>query len=93
MRELGYRTIDLLVDELSNLSAPAVRRGSPGALRAALGGPPPEHPRPWEELLRQVHGDVLSAISRVAHPGYFAFIPGLPSGRPEARLRGHPARG
>jgi len=75
MRELGYRTIDLLVNELSDVSAPAVRRGSPGALRAAFGGPPPDQPRPWEELLREVHDDVLSAISRVAHPGYFAFIP------------------
>jgi aromatic-L-amino-acid decarboxylase len=75
MREIGYRTIDMLVDELTDASIPAMRRGHGAELRARLAGPPPEHPRPWEELLAQTRRDVLAPMSRLAHPGYFAFIP------------------
>ena len=75
MRELGYRTVDLLVSQLADESIPAMRRGAASDLRARLGGPAPPAPREWGELLEQVEGDVLSFMSRLAHPGYFAFIP------------------
>jgi glutamate/tyrosine decarboxylase-like PLP-dependent enzyme len=32
-------------------------------------------PRAWDELLSQLERDVLTPTSRLAHPGYFAFIP------------------
>ena len=75
MRELGYRTVDLLVDQLTDRSIPAMRRGDPGELRRRLGGGPPSAPRPWSELMDQTALDVLGPMSRLAHPGYFAFIP------------------
>jgi aromatic-L-amino-acid/L-tryptophan decarboxylase len=75
MREIGYRTVDLIVDELNDRSIPAMRRGEPAQLRARLGGPPPKSPREWPALLAQTKQDVLEPMSRLAHPGYFAFIP------------------
>jgi glutamate/tyrosine decarboxylase-like PLP-dependent enzyme len=75
MRDLGYRTVDLLVEQLTDPSLPAMRRGDPGELRRRLGGPPPERGRSWPELLQQTADDVLGPMSRLAHPGYFAFIP------------------
>lgn len=75
MRELGYQTVDLLVAQLTDPSLPAMRRGDPSKLRARLSGPPPEQGRPWPELLTQMAEDVLGPMSRLAHPGYFAFIP------------------
>lgn len=72
MRELGYRTVDLLVDQLTDRSIPAMRRGDPGELRRRLGGGPPSAPRPWSELMDQTALDVLGPMSRLAHPGYFA---------------------
>ncbi len=75
IRELGYRAVDLLADQLTDPSLPAMRRGDPSELRARLGGPPPSGPREWDELLEQLARDVLGPISRLAHPGYFAFIP------------------
>jgi aromatic-L-amino-acid decarboxylase len=75
LRELGYRTIDLLVDQLTDRSIPATRRVPPGDLRRRLSRPPPEWARAWSELLHQTADDVLAPISRLAHPGYFAFIP------------------
>jgi aromatic-L-amino-acid/L-tryptophan decarboxylase len=75
IRELGYRTVDLLADQLTDGTIPAMRRGDPRDLRARLGGPPPAAPRAWPELLDQLADDVLGPMSRLAHPGYFAFIP------------------
>jgi aromatic-L-amino-acid/L-tryptophan decarboxylase len=75
MREMGYRTVDMLVEELSSRSAPTLRRSVPSELRARLGGGPPSAPRSWDELLRKTQDDVLGHISRLAHPAYFAFIP------------------
>ncbi len=75
MREMGYRTVDMLVQELTSRSAPTLRRSVPGELRARLGGGPPEAPRSWDELLGQTQADVLGHISRLSDPAYFAFIP------------------
>ncbi|MEA2372939.1 MAG: aromatic-L-amino-acid/L-tryptophan decarboxylase [Solirubrobacteraceae bacterium] len=75
LRELGYRTIDLLVDQLTDPSIPAMRRFPAGEVRRRLSQPPPEQPRSWPELLQQTADDVLAPMSRLAHPGYFAFIP------------------
>jgi aromatic-L-amino-acid decarboxylase len=75
MRDLGYRTVDLLVAQLTDPSIPAMRRGDPAELRRRLSGPPPPGPRSWSEVLQQTADDVLAPMSRLAHPGYFAFIP------------------
>jgi glutamate/tyrosine decarboxylase-like PLP-dependent enzyme len=44
-------------------------------MRARLGGPPPEQPGDYGEVLAQVLADVLPYASRTDHPGYLAFIP------------------
>src|SRR3954469_11865570 len=75
MREIGYRTVDVVVDQLTDSTIPAMRRGSGDELRGRLMAPAPEHPRAWHELLDQLERDVLEPMSRLAHPGYFAFIP------------------
>jgi aromatic-L-amino-acid decarboxylase len=75
MREIGYRTVDLLVDQLTDSKIPAMRRERGEELRARLSAPAPEERRGWDELLAQLDRDVLTPMSRLAHPGYFAFIP------------------
>lgn len=75
MRDIGYRTVDLLVDQLTDPSIPAMRRGAPNDLRKRLNMPPPSGGRSWPEVLKQLEDDVLAPMSRLAHPGYFAFIP------------------
>jgi glutamate/tyrosine decarboxylase-like PLP-dependent enzyme len=75
IRRIGYQVVDLLADQLTDRSIPAMRRGDPDELRARLGGPPPGDPREWSEVLDQLAGEVLAPMSRLAHPGYFAFIP------------------
>ena len=69
IRRLGYQVVDLLADQLTDRSIPAMRRGDPHELRARLGGPPPGEPREWGEVLEQLAGEVLAPMSRLAHPG------------------------
>jgi aromatic-L-amino-acid decarboxylase len=76
MRELGYRTVDMLVDWLHDDQAAPLRRASPEDMRARLSGPPSDTGVPFEEILQRLTGDVLPFASRVQHPGFFAFIPG-----------------
>jgi aromatic-L-amino-acid decarboxylase len=76
MRELGYRTVDMLVDWLENGDAPPLRRARPSELRARLSKPLPAEGTPFEEILSSLADDVLPYGSRVFHPSFFAFIPG-----------------
>jgi aromatic-L-amino-acid decarboxylase len=77
MRQLGYRTVDLLVDRLAGLRArPVLRRGTPAELARRLDGPPPEGPQSFERILEQLGTDVLPFLSLNDHPGFFAYVPG-----------------
>ena len=75
MRQLGYRAVDMLVERLSDPSIPPLRRASPDEMAARLGGPPPDEPEAFDEILRRLGEDVLPFMSRGDHPGFFAFIP------------------
>src|SRR3954466_7917927 len=74
MRELGYRTVDLLVERLQR-DEPPIRRASPAEMRERLHGPPPDEPQAFEEILAGLERDVLPFASRDGHPGFFGFIP------------------
>src|SRR5690348_5333062 len=75
MRALGYRTVDMLVEQMSSVrGGPALRRASPAQMHARLPAPP-DQPRSFEALIRELERDVLPYMSRCDHPGYFAFIP------------------
>jgi aromatic-L-amino-acid/L-tryptophan decarboxylase len=76
MRELGYRTVDMLVDWLGDAGAPPLRRATPAEMRDRLSTPLPAEGTAYEEILATLAGDVLPYGSRVSHPGFFAFIPG-----------------
>ena len=75
MRALGYRTVDTLVDWLSDESQPLLRRATPESVAARLAGPPTDEGEPFEAVLEALFRDVLPYSSRTAHPRYFAFVP------------------
>src|SRR5262245_23684817 len=76
MRQLGYRTVDMLVDRITGPTGPVVRTAEPAELRERLTGPPPETPEPFEAILDGLERDVIPFVARISHPGYLAFIPG-----------------
>ncbi|MDQ6605422.1 MAG: aminotransferase class V-fold PLP-dependent enzyme [Actinomycetota bacterium] len=75
MRALGYRTVDMLVERLSDPSIPPLRRATPEEMRARLSEPPPSGPHDFGEILERLRRDVLPFSSRGDHPGFLAFIP------------------
>jgi aromatic-L-amino-acid/L-tryptophan decarboxylase len=75
MRTIGYRTIDLLIERLTDPDMVAMHRAQPHELGELIGPDAPEQPRPWTQLLDQLDDGVLTFMSRLAHPSYFAFIP------------------
>ena len=79
MRQLGYRAVDLLVDRLTDPSAPPLVRATPAEIRQRIPADAPARGEPFEEVLARLFADVLPFGSRVAHPGYFAFVPGSPT--------------
>jgi glutamate/tyrosine decarboxylase-like PLP-dependent enzyme len=76
MRELGYRTIDMLVDRITGPPGPVVHAAAPQELRQRLAMEPPEAPAGFDEILEGLERDVLPFVARISHPGYLAFIPG-----------------
>lgn len=75
MRRLGYRTVDMLVQHLTDTDAPPLRRATPEEMAGRLSGPPPNEPEDIERILVRLEEDVLPFRSRVDHPGFFAFVP------------------
>jgi aromatic-L-amino-acid/L-tryptophan decarboxylase len=79
MRRLGYRVIDRIVDHLGELrELPPIRVGDAAALRAAVGGPPPEAPAEPDAALDALFEQVLPFVQHPDHPRFFARI-GSPS--------------
>src|SRR4051794_28850931 len=76
MRVMGHRTVDLMVDMLSDSSRPCVRRASAEEMAARLPFGAPEPPQDFDALLDRLQRDVLPYTARSDHPGYMAFIPG-----------------
>jgi aromatic-L-amino-acid decarboxylase len=74
MRELGYRTIDLLVERLQR-EEPPIRRASPAEMHQRLHGPAPDQPQPFDEILASLDRDILPFVSRDGHPRFFGFVP------------------
>src|SRR3954447_23511753 len=72
MRELGYRTVDALVEWLTDESRPPIARAAPDELAARLHGAVPES---FDDALRVLFEDVLPFTSRASHPRFFAFVP------------------
>lgn len=77
MRRLGYRAVDMLVDEWTGLNQrPVGRKAGREELMAALDEPPPREGAPPEVVLERLARDVFPNVLRIHHPRFFAFVPG-----------------
>ncbi len=77
MRRLGHQVVDKVVDRLvSRAALPAIVTGSPGELRAQLGGPVPEEPSDLQQTLSELINVALCHQQNGDHPRYFARVPG-----------------
>lgn len=79
-REIGYRTIDALVETAARSERePILRTVSAVEMRRRLDAPPPEQGAPYEQVLDKVLADVVPFRGRIDAGGYMAFIPGFPT--------------
>ena len=69
MRRLGYETVDMLGDRLTDASVPALRRATPSEMRERRSGPQRRGPHELGEILEQLQRDVLPYMGRSDHPG------------------------
>jgi hypothetical protein len=87
MRELGNRTVDMLVDWLGDAEAPPLRRARPSEMRARVAKPLPAEGEPFEEILLSLAEDVLPHGSRIfyalAKPDFVAAVTGHPAAAAE----------
>ncbi len=77
MRELGYWVVDRVVEHFEGVAdGPSITTGAPADLRAALGGPPPEHGGDPLAALEALTGVALANMQHGDHPRNFARVPG-----------------
>ena len=77
MRQLGYRTVDWLVDrETRRRSEPVLKQATMAELAERLGGPAPDGGTPFDAVLTELDEAVLPFRSRIDHPRYLAYVPG-----------------
>ncbi len=77
MRALGYRAIDMLVDNWTNLGdRPAAVDADLESLRAVMREPLPQGPGDWQSALDFARENVFETMGQIAHPRFLAFVPG-----------------
>ncbi len=75
MRAMGHQLIDSLVDMMCDPSIPALRRATPDEMTARVDPTAPSHGRDFCDVFAHLRDAVFPYMSRLDHPGYFAFIP------------------
>src|SRR5689334_21153639 len=77
MRQLGYQTVDQLVEWLVTAEdQPALRRATRREMEQRLREPAPLVAQPFATLLSRLDRDVLPFMARNDHPRFFGYIPG-----------------
>ena len=77
MRELGYRTVDWLVErEARRRSEPVLQQATMAEMASRIGGPASVQATPFDAILAELDESVLPFRSRIDHPRYLAYVPG-----------------
>jgi aromatic-L-amino-acid decarboxylase len=72
MRALGYKTVDALVDWLTDAAQPPIRRATPKEMADRIDAATGES---FDDALATLFDDVIPFTSRSGHPRFFAYVP------------------
>ena len=76
MREIGYRTVDRLIDHFDTLPQQSSgRKRTPAELYATLKTPFAEQGMQFDDAMRILERDVFPNRLNLSHPRFFAFVP------------------
>jgi glutamate/tyrosine decarboxylase-like PLP-dependent enzyme len=77
MRQLGYRTVDWLVERATvRRNEPVLQQATPAEMASRVPPAAPALGRDLDAILDTLAGDVLPFRSRIDHPRYLGYIPG-----------------
>jgi len=77
MRSFGYHVIDVLVERFANMKdKPVGAKAEPGRIRPLLAAALSDEPCDPYQLLDMLERDIFPNNLNVAHPRFFAFVPG-----------------
>ncbi len=80
-RQRGHEMVDWVADYLTNVADyPVNSQVDPGAVRNALPETPPEHPEPFEDVVRDLNEIVMPGITHWQSPNWFSYFPANSSG-------------
>jgi aromatic-L-amino-acid decarboxylase len=80
-RKFGRMVIDWIADYYENIeSYPVLSKITPGAIRDALPGDPPQNGEDFESILVDVDRIIMPGITHWQSPNFFAFFPANASG-------------
>ena len=75
-RKFGHQLIDWIADYRARVSEfPVMARTAPGEIRSLLPAEPPEHPEPFEAVLKDLDSIILPGITHWQHPHFFGYFP------------------
>lgn len=75
-RARAHEIVDWMADYLENLEGRRVVPDvSPGDIRAAFPGSPPEEAEPFDRILSDFRETIVPAMTHWQHPGWFAYFP------------------
>jgi aromatic-L-amino-acid/L-tryptophan decarboxylase len=75
-RRRGHQVVDFIADYRARVaSLPVMSRVEPGEVMARLPASPPEHPEPFEGILRDLEQVLMPGLSHWQHPDFFGYFP------------------
>ncbi|MBZ5608349.1 MAG: aspartate aminotransferase family protein [Acidobacteriia bacterium] len=75
-RKFGHQLIDWIADYRTRVAQlPVMARTAPGQIKAQLPARAPEHPEPFENILRDLERIVVPGLSHWQHPSFFGYFP------------------
>ena len=75
-RRHGHDVVEWVANYMETVSErPVVSAVEPGSIRAKLPAAAPEHPEPFEEILRDLDDVVMPGITHWQSPGWFGYFP------------------
>ena len=75
-RRYGHDVVEWVANYMETVSErPVVSTVEPGSIRMKLPAAAPEHPEPFEEILRDLDDIVMPGITHWQSPGWFGYFP------------------
>ena len=75
-RAAGHQIVDWIADYRANVeSRPVMARTEPGDVKKQLPAQPPDHPEPFDAIVRDLDRIIVPGLSHWQHPQFYGYFP------------------